>query len=804
MLALGTAFLTLTFSLIDAALFRPPPFREVGRLMMVYNLLTAPREPGSRLRWSFPRIRLLRNLSAEFAAVANYSPNLLTLTHAGEAEAISAEVVSQNYFSLLGTGPAVGRVFLPEEDSVPGAHPVVLLGHGLFHRRFGTDSAIVGRTIRINGQDLLVIGVLQPGFRGLSGVAELWIPAAMAPRLTYPEYLTSDQHFISAVARLRPGLTQEQAESRFAAVGNQVATTLPNAELEPGQSLRTTVIPLSQARVSQTVRRSLTLLLWGAVLLHLLAVSNVINLSLGRSLSRRREAAILVAIGGSTWRRLLHFGSETVTLAGLGSLLGVSVAGLLAPHIAVPPDAWGPRSLYGSLSTFADPGFGARTVRFGLGLTLLTMALVGWAPLVSLVRPDVTRYLRDGAAVTKGTATLKRPSLRGLIVALEAALAILLLVAGGLLLDSFRRMQQTDLGVQDPERVLSFWIRPSEAVVPVDRAPAFVARVLAAVKAVPGVEAVTVDGGAPLSGTARSTLVIASRPPASPQDAPPVLRHYIAPDHFRVLGIPLLRGRVFGEGDVAGGPRVAIISQTAARQFWPDSDPIGERVWFNGGSSFNSSERSAEIVGIVGDVAYEPLDVRNNRSSFYTPYQQFTYAARTVLVRAQGDPLALVSGIRRALRQVDPDLPMVEVQTLKAQIGASWARQRFDAMLFGGFAVLALLLAGTGVYSVVSFAVRQRTREMGIRMALGAQPVAILKLIVSEGMAFPLIGLAAGAAGSLAVARLIRGSLYQVPPGDARVPLTTLVLLLAVSVLACYLPARRATEVDPASTLRAE
>lgn len=803
MLAVGTAVLVTAFTHFDAAVYRPPPFPAVERLVILYNLRSTPRQRETRLRWSFPRIQALRRLTGDLATVANYSPSLLTLTHQGAAEAVPGEVASPGYFPLLGAVPVLGRVFLAQEDSIPGASPVVILGHGLWRRRFGADSGVIGRPVRINGQALVVVGVMGPGFQGLSGAAELWIPTVMAPRLTYPEYLVSPQYFISVVARLRPGVTLAAAEARLRVIGERIASAVPDPAADPAESLRPIAVPLNAARVSGTARGSLTLLLAAAALLHLLACANVINLMLGRAVARRKEAAILVAIGGSSWRRLRHFAAEGVMLTALGCLAGIGTAWIVAPLIEVPPDAWGPRTFYGSLSPFAEPGFGRRSLLFGGALTLMTAALVSWAPIVGLLRPEVTAHLREGAGGGKHAASLRRLSLSGAILTAESALAALLLVAGGLTLDSFRRMRGTNLGV-DPDRVLTFWVRPPEARVPPEMAPAFITRLLAALTAVPGVEAATVDGGAPVSGSARSTLMIAGRPAVKPDEAPPVLRHYVGPDHFKVLGVPLLRGRVFDAGDVAGRPRVAIISQTAARRFWPDQDPMGQRIWFGGGSSFNSPETSAEIVGIVGDVVHEPLDLPGNLADFYTPYQQFTYSSRVVMLRTVGDPLALVGSIRRAVSEVDPDLPLVEVETLNQRIGHSWARQRFDATILGGLAAVALLLATTGVFAVVAFAVGQRTHEMGIRMALGAEPGSIIRLVIGEGMVFPLVGLILGAVGSVGVARLLRASLYRASPGDPTVFLAVLLVLALVAVLACYLAARRAAGVDPVVALRTE
>ncbi|MFN8580302.1 MAG: ABC transporter permease [Gemmatimonadaceae bacterium] len=390
-----------------------------------------------------------------------------------------------------------------------------------------------------------------------------------------------------------------------------------------------------------------------------------------------------------------------------------------------------------------------------------------------------------------------------MIVATEAALAVVLLVAGALMVESFRRMRATDLGV-DADHVLTFSLDPSDTRVSTARAPAYVARMLAAIESVPGVTSASVDGGGPLAGTARSTLEIVGRPPLPAGQAPPVLRHYVAPSHFRTLGIPLVRGRSFTESDVAGQARVAIISETAARRFWPGQDPIGQRVWFDGGSNFDRPDSSAEIVGIVGDVMYEPLDVDPNRSSFYTPYAQFTYAWRIYFVRVTGDPLAALPAIRRAVSGVDPDVPLNEVRSLDAMIGASWSRHRFDAWFFGTFALLALGLAVSGIYAVVAHGVAQRTRELGIRMALGLGPRGVLRLVVRDGMVFPLLGLVIGMAAARLTGNVLAASLYGVRPESAFAGIAAALVLAGAALLACVVPAVRAARIEPTTALRAD
>jgi putative ABC transport system permease protein len=328
--------------------------------------------------------------------------------------------------------------------------------------------------------------------------------------------------------------------------------------------------------------------------------------------------------------------------------------------------------------------------------------------------------------------------------------------------------------------------------------------VLDAMSSVPGVQSATVDGGAPLSGTARSTLYVVGRPVPQPYEAPPILRHYVGPDHFRTLGIPLRRGRTFGPGDVAGAPRVTVISEGAARRFWPNEDPIGKRVWFGGGSGYNRPDSSAEIVGIVGDVMYEPLDREPNRASFYTPYTQFTYSSRMVFLRTAGNPMSIVPNVRRALRRVDPDVAMRDVKTLDEIVYGSRARHRSGALLFGAFGVAALLLAASGIFAVLAYAVASRTREFGVRIALGADGASVMRLVLGEGLAYPAVGLLAGVAASLAATRVLRSALYEVSPLEPRVFAGTVALLLVTAVAACAVPAWRATRADPVEALRTE
>jgi putative ABC transport system permease protein len=801
MLGIGVAALTTTFAIVNAALFREPPFDDAARLALLFIVRDDNGTPR-RERWSYARSELLRESQRGFEDVARYSPVTLTLAGDADPETISGERVSAAYFRVVRIQPALGRLFGEAEDDAQQPTPVAILGHSLWRRRFAADPSVIGRPIRLNGVLLTIIGVLPEGFRGLSGAAEVWMPATMSSRLAYAEYATTNQNFISVVGRLRPDVTLAAARNELAVLGASINRALPSNPQRPDERVSATAITLNEARVDRTVKRSLFVLLGAVILLQLLACANVANLLLGRAATRRRESAVRLALGSSAARLFRGHLIESVVLAGVGGLLGVALAWWATGVVAPPTNMWAPRNFYGSLAAFDAPSFGSVELVFGLAVAAVTALLVAIPPASSTLQLDVANGIKAGSrGLSGGAITLRRPSARGFIVAVEAALAMLLVVAAALLIDSFRRMRQAELGI-DASQLLTFWVIPSEVKVPPAAAPAFITRLLDRVAAVPGVTGVTVDGGAPVSGTASSVLHIAGRPTAT--QPPPVLRHYVAPGHFRTLGIPLLRGRAFSSTDVAGAPKVTVISEGAARKFWPNEDPIGRRVWFGGGSSFNSPDSSAEIVGIVGDVVYAPLDQQPNRASFYTPYMQFTYASRMVYVRTERDPLSLVAEIRQALTNVDPDLSMRDVQSLEQLVSGSWARHRFDAVLFGGFGITALSLAASGIFAVLAFMVGTRTREFGLRVALGARPASVIALVLREGMGFPALGLVIGAAAALASTRVLASSLYGITPLEPKVFAGTALLLLAVAVAACLVPAWRATRVHPMEALRAD
>ena len=802
-LAVGIALLTATFAIVRAALWRQPPFPEAERLSIVFLQRNPTGEPPRRERWSFARAERLKALQHSFDAVATYSPTSVTLSAPGrEAELVYGERVSAEYLPMLGAMPSSGRLFVAADDDPARPSAVAVVSERLWRRVFGDTSFEAGRSVRLNGVGLTIVGVVGASFRGLSDRAEIWIPRTMSPQVAYAEYLTTNQNFIPVVARLRPGVSREQARAELEHLGPAINRELPSDPKNPDERVTALAVPLADARVDQTAARSLPVLLAAVALLHLLACANVANLLLGRAAGRRQEYAVRLALGSGPGRLFANVLAEGATLALAGGVLGIAAAWWATGFAALPGNTW--TRTFGIVAPFDVPAFALIDVAFGVALTLVTAFLVAVAPAVTACRVNVAAGVHGSGRTSSGRAlSLRRPTLRGVLVAIESAFAALLVIGAGLLWNSYQRMQRADIGV-DADRVLTFWVIPSEARVPPATAPAFVGRLLDAIARVPGVESATVDGGAPLSGSASSTLYVAGRPTPEPGQAPSVLRHYIASGHFQTLGIPVLQGRAFTATDTADAPRVAVISATAARRFWPDGDAIGQRVWFGGGSNFDSPERAATIVGIVGDVAYQPFDRSANFASFYTPYTQFTFPSRAVFVRTTQDPMSALPDIRRALAAVEPELALQDPRPLEEMLRASWARQRFDTALFSGFGLTALALAASGIFAVLAYSVSTRRREFGIRIALGARSRRIVWHVLVEGMAFPIAGLIAGIAASIALTRLLQLSLYETSPLEPGVFLSMTAVLVGAAIAAGLVPAWRATRADPVESLRSE
>jgi predicted permease len=796
--SVGIAATTVMFGLVYGALFRPLPFPQSERLMMLYRTADERDGRGPVLtRWSYPRYRSLQRSNRSFVSVASFGRADFNLGGAdGDPERVAAEIVAASYTSTLEVSPPLGRGFAGAEDSLPGTAPVALVSDGLWSRRFGRDPAIIGRPIRVNGETLTVIGVMPAGFRGLTGRADLWVPETMAPKLSYRDHLTTPQNFISVVGRLRPDRDRPAAEAELAVIGDRVAKEWPD-EVDVPTAWSAALVPLADARIDPTTRRSV-LALFGAVsLLLVLAATNVAGLGLVRMAGRRRELLIRHALGASRFGLIRLVLVESAGLGIVAGAIGAIGATIGFRLIGIPRSLVGPGNQYGAVGGFSAPSMDLVVLAFAAALSLGASLLAGVWPAIAAARAQSGEALRGAPA-----RRFRGPSGPASLVVVEIALALVLSLGAGLLVGSLERLRRVPLGI-DPEGVLTFRIEPSDVRYGPKEAPALLDRVLDAVRAVPGVRSVTVDACTPLGTTcANSTLYVVGRPLPRPEQAPFITRHYVGPDHFVTLGIPLLGGRPFTPADRAGAARVTIINQTAARRFWPGENPLGQRVWFGGGSSFDRPDSAATIVGVVGDVPYGSLETAVP-PSFYTPYSQFTYAFRTVMVRTAGDPLGLAPAIRQAVRGVD-DLPIFEVRSLRDRLDDSLASTRFNAMSFTAFALVALLLAAGGVYAVVAQSVSLRLRELAVRFALGARAGDVVLLVVRHGLALGLVGVAIGTAAALALGRVIRGLLFGAQSASIGLFAAEIGLLLAVALGASLIPAFRAARVDPAAILRAD
>lgn len=794
-LALGIAATTTMFSAAYAALLRPLPFAESDRLVMLFTAHTSPREGLALSRWSSPLIDTLTTSVTSYQSIASYTAPLLSLSGGtGDPEQLDGEFVSTEYFDALKVAPALGRTFITSEDRVPGDATVAVLSDRLWRIRYGADPSIIGKTVRVNDVPLTVVGIMPPGFAGLSDKAQLWIPRMMAPRLSYSEYLTTPQLFIPVVARLKDGVTLEQANAELTAV----SATFPIAQDPEGSRWSAVAQPIGQARVEPTLRRSVLLLLAAAGCVLLITCANVAGLLLARGRMRRRELAIRMAIGSGRVRIIRQLLTESLVLAVASGVCGslLAVWGVEAVARFAPTMLWTGRT---SVGAFSAPALDARALLFAVVVTLLTSVLCGLAPALDTSRAPLTQALKEDE---RGGATPHR-LLKSLVVA-ELALAVLLLAASGLLLDNVVRMQQLQRGFST-DGVLTFWVRPANTRYAPTDGPAIIERLLTSVERIPGVESAAVNRCTPFTGCSRTVLYFTDRP--NERNPPVVGRHYVSEDYFKTLGIPVLAGRTLTSRDRANRPPVTVISESAARRFWRGENPIGKRVWFGGTTGpFADPAHTVEIVGVVGDVKYEAVDWPNSngRPEFYTSYLQFSYPDTMMIVKATGQSAAVLPALRQAVAAVDPALPIYDVLTLDDRIGVALARPRFNAVLVGGFAGAALLLAALGVYGMLSYSVSCRLREIGVRMAIGAAPQRIVRNFLGEGLRLALIGVGAGLVGGLVVGRFTRSLLVDVNPSDPRIFVAVGTVMILVACLAAFLPARRASAVDPIVVLRQE
>ncbi len=771
-LALGIGMNTAIFSVVQAVLMRPLPFANSNQLVRLFE--TFPQDGNSEGFVSVPNFKDWREQNQGFEHLTAIRPSAFDLTGGDLPERISGVRVSSNFFSLLDVKPILGRTLLPEEEQ-PGRENIVLISHSLWQRRFGSDPNIIGRTVTIGEQSFSVVGVMPPDFQFPPRI-EIWAPIAFTPRELAPGR-RSLHNLPIVIARLKPGVTLERAQSEMDSIARRLEQQSPGTET--GHGIR--LIPLHQQMVGG-VSMALYVLLAAVGFVLLIACTNVANLLLARAAARQKEMAIRTALGAARWRIIKQLLTESVLLALVGGALGVLLAvwgtDLL---IAVTPS---------NLPRRSEISVDASVFGFAFLVSLLTGVIFGLAPALQASKVDLVPSLKEGSQ----SSLLGHGHHRALnlFVVAEVAMALVLLVGAGLAIRSFLRLGQVNPGF-DPQNVLTAHISlPSTKYR--GHQTAFYRQVLERVKSLPGVETASVNTPLPFTGGSNSTAVMIDG-----RSKPDADLSLVSPEYFTAMKITLMKGRRFTELDQPGAPPVMIINEAMARRHFPGEDPIGKRIKIGYGD--DPSPRL--VVGVVGDVKHSILDIEP-RDQIYVPFDQEPTFSFRLVVRTTVEPLSLVSAVHRAVLAVDKERPLAAVGTMEQLISDSIAGPRFRTRLLGLFATIALILTVVGIYGVMSYAVAQRTHEIGVRMALGAQVGDVLKLVIRQGMTLALIGVAIGLMGAFALTHMIKTLLFGVSATDPLTYIVIALLLIVVALLASYVPARRATKVDPMTALRCE
>ena len=782
-LALGIGANSAIFSVVNTVLLRPLPYKEPERLVLVWEDDTKHGYPNDTpAAANYVDWREQNKVFEGMAALADQSFNL---TGSGEPERIDGKRVNASLFELLGVAPLHGRAFAAEEDS-PGANKVVILSHALWQRRFGLDAGIVGRTLTLNGEGHTVVGVMPSDFQFPDRETELWVPIAF----TQQEAANRGRHYLKVIARLKRDVSLEQARAEMSTIAARLQQQYPEQNTDLGASVE----PLHEHLVGD-IRLPLLLLLGAVGFVLLVACANVANLLLARAAVRQKEIALRTALGASRLRLVRQFLTESILLAVLGGAVGLllSVWGVSLLKSFIPEN----------ISQVKAISVDGRVLGFTILVTLVTGIVFGLAPAAQASRFNLNETLKEGgrdAASARGGNRV-----RGLLVIAEVAVSLVLLVGAGLLINSFLRLRNVDPGFRTDNLLTLSVVLPQQKYPDHARRSAFYADMIRRVESLPGVRTAAVTNWIPLvyQGDSMGVTIEGQPVPVPGQGKLPVIvTRVVSPHYFGTMGIQLLEGRGFEDGrDREDSPCVVVVGESVARKYWPGESPLGKRLT---PGRPESPDDWCQIVGMVKDVRQRELASEPNALMYFTYAQAGFFAPRYLVVKTEGDPLALAGSVRKTVWEVDRDQPVSNVSTMEGVLSESIARQRFSTLLFAIFAGVALVLAAVGIYGVMSYSMAQRTREIGIRMALGAQRRDVLKLAIGQGLKLVAIGVVVGLAFALALSRVMTSLLYGVSATDPATLVTISVILVAVALLASYIPARRATKVDPLVALRYE
>jgi predicted permease len=792
-LALGIGANTAIFTIVNGSLLKPLPVTDPDRLVSLFT--TDARNPGN-LPTSDLNYQDYRDKNDVLDGVAAYTFAQVMLTHNNETTPTFALVVSGSYFDVLGIKPALGRTFARDEDGAPGAHPVVIITEGLWQRRFGSDPAIIGKTITLNRQPFTIVGVAPKDFRGtdLGAIAELFVPMAMHG-VVQPGFDWYNQRrglFLFVFGRLKPGVTAEQAKQSISILSTQLEQSYP----VENKGRRAAVLPLLEARLNPdgqgTVVRVTVMLFTVVGIVLLIACANLANLLLARGSRRRREVAIRLAIGASRVRLIRQLLTESLLLALIGGVVGVLLAYWTFDILRTV-------NLGGALPLPVGDAarIDARVLLFTFAISVLAGVLFGLGPAVQSSRPDVVPVLKDEASPSEQGG--RRFSLRKALVAAQVALSLLLLVGAGLFLRSLQQASRVDPGFETA-KILVTGVNLGRAGYKPEAGKNFYRDAVDRLRAVPGVKAVALSQNAPFAGGGfLRTVLLPGQDTASRQNGVLVQTNVIGVGYFDTLGIPIRRGRDFTDADREGTPLVVVINETMAARFWPGQDAIGQRFRFFG------DQQDQQVIAIVRDGKYNAL-TEDARPYIYQPLLQNYSPQISISIRAVNDAAPLIPTVRAQLQEIDRSLPPFALRSLRDQVDQSLGPQRAGTNTLGVMGGLALLLASIGIYGVTSYSVAQRTRELGIRVALGARHRDLVWMIVRQGMTVVAIGLAVGlviaTATTMLLTQQMSALLFGVKPADPMTFAVTAAMLAAIAMLANYLPARRATKLDPLIALR--